>query len=89
MFILKDKTQLERAIEKAKQIRPKVHFVKFGRYQVSGSKGGFYTVQCCKDERGIKAVACTCKAGDRGLVCFHSVAALSLHIGLARLRQNA
>ncbi len=89
MFILKGKEQLEKAIAKAKTIRPKVHFVKFGHYQVSGSKGGFYTVQCRKDERGIKAIECTCKAGDKGLVCFHSVAALSLHIGLARIRQIA
>ena len=87
MFILREHQQLEKAIEKAKQIRPKVHFVAFGHYQVSGSKGGYYTVICRKDNRGIKAVQCTCKAGDKGLVCFHSVAALSLHIGLARLRQ--
>jgi len=89
MFILKDKNQLEKAIQRAKEIRPKVHFVKFGRYQVSGSKGGFYTVQCRKDDRGVKAVECTCKAGDRNIPCFHAAAALSLHIGLARLRRIA
>lgn len=89
MFILKGKEQLEKAIERAKAIRPRVEFDHFGRYRVSGSKGGYYTVICRKDERGIKAIECTCKAGDKGLVCFHSVAALSLHIGLARLRNVA
>jgi hypothetical protein len=88
MFILKERQQLERAIEKAKKIRPKVHFINFGHYQVSGSKG-YYTVICKKSDNGYKLVECTCKGAERGLVCYHSVAALSLHIGLARLRQNA
>ncbi len=88
MFILKDKTQLEKAIAKALKIRPRVGFVNFGHYQVSGSKG-YYTVICRKDERGYKTVACTCKGAEKGLVCYHAVSALSLHIGLARERQTA
>ena len=89
MFILKDKTQLERAIAKALKIRPRVEFDRFGRYRVSGSKGGFYTVICKKSENGYKTVACTCKGAEKGLVCFHAAAALSLHIGLARRQQTA
>jgi hypothetical protein len=88
MFILKGKEQLEKAIERAKKIRPRVEFDCFGRYRVSGSKGGYYTVVCRKDNRGIKAVECTCKGGEKGLVCYHAVAALSFHIGLARQRQT-
>jgi hypothetical protein len=88
MFILKDKAQLERAIAKAKTIRPRVEFDCFGRYRVSGSKG-YYTVICRKDERGYKTVACTCKGAEKGLVCYHSATALSLHIGLAKQRQMA
>lgn len=84
MFILKNQTQLKKAITKAKQIRPRVEFDYFGRYRVSGSKGGYYTVICKKSENNFKTVECTCKAGERGLVCFHAAAALSLHIGLAR-----
>ncbi len=86
MFILKDKTQLERAIAKALKIRPRVEFDRFGRYRVSGSKGGYYTVICRKDDRGIKAVECTCQGGEKGLVCYHAAAAISLHVGLARQR---
>ena len=86
MFILSGIDQLTRAITKAKKIRPLVKFDRFGRYRVSGSTGGYYTVICRKDARGIKAVECSCKGGDRGLVCYHAAAALSLHVGLARQR---
>lgn len=86
MFILKGIDQLTTAITKAKKLRPRVEFDRFGRYRVSGSKGGFYTVICRKDNRGIKAVECTCKGGEKGFVCYHAAAALSLHVGLARQR---
>lgn len=89
MFILKGIDQLNNAITKAKKIRPRVEFDRFGRYRVSGSKGGYYTVICRKDDRGIKAVECTCKGGEKGLVCYHAVSALSLHIGLARQQKTA
>ncbi len=89
MFILKDKTQLERAIAKALKIRPRVEFDCFGKYRVSGSKGGFYTVICRRSDNGYKTVECTCKASERGLACYHAAAALSLHVGLARQRQTA
>lgn len=89
MFILKNKEQLERAIEKAKKMRPSVKFDHFGRYRVSGSRGGYYTVICKKSDNGYKTVACTCKGAEKGLVCYHAVSALSLHIGLARQQQTA
>ncbi len=89
MFILKGIDQLEKAITKAKKIRPRVEFDCFGRYRVSGSKGGFYTVTCRRSDNNYKLVECTCKASERGLVCYHSVAALSLHIGLARRQRQA
>jgi hypothetical protein len=88
MFILKGIEQLQQAIAKAKKLRPRVEFDHFGRYRVSGSKG-YYTVICRKDERGYKTVYCTCKGAEKGLVCYHSAAALSLHIGLAKQRQMA
>jgi hypothetical protein len=89
MFILKTKTQLDKAITKAKQIRPRVEFDHFGRYRVSGSKGGFYTVICKKSDNNYRLVECTCKGGEKGLVCYHAAAALALHTGLARQRQTA
>ncbi|HEX8288737.1 MAG TPA: SWIM zinc finger family protein [Pyrinomonadaceae bacterium] len=89
MFILKAKTQLEKAIAKAKQLRPTVKFDHFGRYRVSGSKGGYYTVICKKSDNGYKTVECTCRGGQEGFACYHAAAALSLHIGIARQRQIA
>ena len=89
MFILKGIEQLEKAIAKAKKIRPRVEFDHFGRYRVSGSKGGYYTVICKKSDNNYKTVECGCKGGEQGLVCYHAAAALSLHVGLARQRQTA
>ena len=88
MFILREIEQLTNAIKKAKKVHPRVEFDRFGRYRVSGSKG-YYTVICRKDERGYKTVECTCKGAEQGLVCYHAVSALSLHVGLARQRQTA
>jgi hypothetical protein len=45
MFNL-ETVRIERAIEKAKALHPKVRMVRFGEYQVSGSKGNDYTVRC-------------------------------------------
>ncbi len=89
MFILKGIEQLEKAIAKAKKIRPRVEFDRFGRYRVSGRKGGFYTVICKRSGNDYKTVECTCKGGESGLPCYHAAAALSLHVGLARQRQTA
>jgi hypothetical protein len=47
---LKSKTQLDKAIAKAKQIRPRVEFDVFGRYRVSGTRGGYYTVICTRSD---------------------------------------
>ncbi len=88
MFILRGVDQLSSAITKAKKIRPRVEFNRFGRYRISGSKGGFYTVICKKSDNGYKTVACTCKGAEKGLVCYHAASALSLHIGLAKQRQT-
>ena len=89
MFILTNKTNLTNAIEKAKAVRPRVKFVAFGRYLVSGSKGNFYQVVCKKTQGQHKVVDCECKGAERGLVCYHSAAALAVHTGLARQRQTA
>jgi hypothetical protein len=87
MFILESKAQLERAIIKAKKIHTTVKFIKFGVYQVSGSKGNFYTVEC-KKVGSEKQVVCECLGASKGLVCYHAASALALHIGLAKQRQR-
>lgn len=89
MFILKGINQLTNAIAKARKLRPSVKFDHFGRYRVSGSRGGFYTVICKRSDNNYRLVECTCKGGAEGLVCYHAAAALSLHVGLARQRMTA
>ncbi len=88
MFILKDKSQLEKAIAKAKKVKCSVKFRAFGNYSVKGSTG-FYTVLCRKDAEGNKIVQCECKGGEKGLVCYHAVSALSLHTAIAKQRVTA
>jgi hypothetical protein len=88
-YILTDKEQLEKAINRAKKVRPHVRFISFGVYGVKGSKGNYYEVRCEKLPGGEKLVSCDCKGGVAGLVCLHSVAALSLHIGIAAQRVEA
>ncbi len=89
MFILKSKEQLEKAITKAKKIRTKVRFLSFGNYAVKGTSGNFYTVRCERTATGERKVECECRGAEKGLVCYHAAAALSLHVGLAKQRQTA
>jgi len=89
MHVFNGIEQLTNAITTAEKIRPRIEFDRFGRYRVSGIKGGYYTGIYRKDHRGIKAVECTCKGGEQGLVCYHAAAALSLHVGLARQKTAA
>ena len=88
MFILKDENQLQNAIKRAKQIRPKVKVLMFGKYLVTGPKGNLYKVVCRKDEQtNQRVVCCSCKAAERNLPCFHSAVAVTQHIYLAGNRQ--
>jgi hypothetical protein len=87
MFILQSAAQLEKAIIRAKKTRATVKFIAFGVYAVSGSKGNFYTVECRKVGNE-KQVICECLGAEKGLVCYHAVSALSLHIGLAKQRKE-
>ena len=82
MFILKSKEQIGKAIETARRRYTSVKFISFGVYKVCGTARD-YTVRCERRD-GRKVVSCECPAGQFGTVCFHSLAALSLHIGLAR-----
>lgn len=86
MFILESKQQLEKAILKARKIKPVVRMIAFGVYAVKGATGN-YTV---KMERtgNEKRIYCDCKGGERGLVCYHG-AALELHSTVAKHRQTA
>ncbi len=84
MFAL-ETAKLDNAIENAKALHPKVKMVRFGEYQVTGSTGTAYTVRCYRSAAGLKIVDCGCQTRD-GVACKHGLAAVSLHIAVARQR---
>jgi hypothetical protein len=82
MFILQSQATIEKAIERAKEVHPKVHVKGFGEYEVTGSAGSTYIVRC--ERRGsLKTVDCTCVAGQYGTPCFHAAVAVAQHSYLA------
>ena len=85
MFILQSQATIEKAIERAKAVHPKVHVKGFGEYEVSGSKGGSYTVRC-ERRGGLRVVDCDCVAGQYGTPCFHAAVAVAQHTYLAATR---
>ncbi len=82
MFILKSQETIEKAIERAKSVHPKVRVRNFGEYEVTGSAGNSYTVRCEK-RNGLKVVDCNCVAGTFGTPCFHAAAAVAQHTYMA------
>ena len=86
MFNL-ETTDNSRAIENAKALHPKVKMLRFGEYEVSGSKGNSYTVKCYR-AKGEKIIDCECRTRD-GVACKHGLAAVSLHIHVAATRLAA
>jgi hypothetical protein len=80
-------TELDTAIQNAKALHPKVKMVRFGEYQVSGSKGNDYTVKCYRFF-GEKVVDCNCPTKD-GVACKHGVSAVLLHLHVAATRATA
>ncbi len=86
MFNL-ETTQLDRAIQNAKALHPKVKMIRFGEYAVSGSRGNEYRVKCYRFF-GEKVVECNCKTKD-GVACKHGAAALPLHLHVAAQRVAA
>ena len=82
MFILQSKETIQKAIERAKAVHPKVHVKGFGEYEVSGSAGGTYTVKC-ERKGSLKTVDCNCVAGQYGTPCFHAAVAIAQHSYLA------
>jgi hypothetical protein len=83
MFSL-ETAHIEKAITNAKALHPKVKMIEFGTYEVTGSRENTYTVKCYR-KGGEKIVECNCATRD-GIACKHSMAAVSLHIAMARER---
>jgi hypothetical protein len=86
---LKSKEQMEKAITRARQLKPFVRVRGFRWYEVkSTSTGETYTLHFYKDGKR-RLAECTCKGNQRGYVCLHIAAACAVHIGIASMRRAA
>lgn len=89
MIELKSKEQMEKAIKRARQQKPFVRVRGFRWYEVQSSNGdNVYTIHFYKRDRQ-KLAECSCKAGERGLLCYHIAGAAAVHIGIAAMRKAA
>ncbi len=87
MIQLTSTATLEKAINKARTVKPLVRIAKFGRYTVTNKQtGATYSVECLKRD-GKRFAHCSCEAGKRGRACYHVAAAVAAHIQLAADKQ--
>lgn len=69
-----------RAIERCKQLKPRVHFVTDRVFEVSSARNtNVYTVRL-DVQNGEKLAECNCKASERNLVCYHIIAGATANI---------
>lgn len=63
------------AVERCKELKPKVRLVENRVYEVSSSRNqNIYTVRF-DVQNGQRLAQCNCKASERGLVCYHIIGA--------------
>jgi hypothetical protein len=83
MIQLTTATAIEKAITKARTVKPRVRVNCFGSYTVTNkATGATYTVTCEKRD-GKRFAHCSCRAGELGRACYHVAAAVAAHIQLA------
>ncbi len=86
MIQLTTAAKLEKAITKARTVKPRVRVNCFGSYTVTNKRtGAAYSVECLKQD-GKRFAHCSCGAGKRGRACYHIAAAVGAHIQLAAER---
>ncbi len=83
MIQLTTATKIQKAIDKARTVKPRVRINRFGSYIVTNkATGATYTVECLRRD-GKRFASCSCQAGERGNACYHIAAAVSAHLQLA------
>ena len=87
MIEIKRNEAMSKAIERAKARHPKVIVVNATAraYVVTGSRGDNYLVRF-EVVNGRKLASCTCKAGERGSLCYHVAAAAAVNLGIQAMR---
>jgi len=72
---IKEKRQIEKAVAKAKTVKPRVKVLGYCKFEVSGSKGDSYQVSFSKGSEGGIEGDCSCTAGKKSKsVCYHIAA---------------
>ncbi len=78
----------QRAIERCKQLRPKVQFIGERTFAVkSANNNNSYTVRF-DVQNGEKFGQCECKASEKGLVCYHIAGAAQVNIYRQSLKRQ-
>ncbi len=81
------RTNLQNAIQRAKQVHPKVIWMGDRNFMVTGSKGACYVVKFVV-KNGQKLGSCTCAAGQNNQPCFHLVSAAVLNIAIQSMKKR-
>ena len=78
----------QRAIERCKQLRPKVRFVAERTFSVqSANNDNSYTVRF-NVKGNEKYGVCECKASEKGLICYHIIGAATVNIYRQSLKRQ-
>ncbi len=78
MIQLTTATAIEKAINKARTTKPRVHVNCFGSYTVTNKKTGASYIVTCEKRDGKRFASCTCRAGELGRACYHVAAHIQL-----------
>jgi hypothetical protein len=73
-----NKQNIDNAVAKARELKPRVTIDGFARFTVQGSQDDSYKVQFLKNEAGEFVVECECKGNKRGLACYHAASVSSI-----------
>ena len=70
----------QRTIERCKQLKPKVRFIKDRLFVVYSSNNSNVYHVSFSVHNGEKFGQCECKAAEKGLVCYHIIAGATANI---------
>lgn len=78
-----------KAIERCKQLKPRVRFIADRVFSVqSANNSNAYTVRF-DVQNGEKFGQCECRASERGLICYHIIGAATANIYRQGLKRQA
>jgi len=83
-----NQSSIDRAVAKARKIRPLVKIVGHGQFDVKGSKGEFYRVSFAK-VNGELAIECGCRGNADHNACYHAASVAPLYKGQVQARFEA